>query len=116
MQQGYWEEGERIKTQTTKQTWAGEPSEARVPHTNLLEQLAQHLLAVYGLPVERMSGHLHNCLTDLPADPGPTPRLRAAGSLKPTGPPLGSVRKAGAWTRRPSPRLIWKKELQCWGP
>lgn len=57
-----------------------------------------------------------NCLTDLPADPGPTPRLRAAGSLKPTGPPLGSVRKAGAWTRRPSPRLIWKKELQCWGP
>jgi hypothetical protein len=115
LQQGYWEEGEGIKTQTTKQTWAGEPSEARVPHTNLLEQLAQHLLAVDGLPVERISSHLpklphrqtsHQTQALLPG-------LDQQGVSKSMGPPLGSARKARAWTCRPSTRLIGKKELQC---
>lgn len=31
------EEGKGIKTQTTKQMWAGESSKASVLHTNLLE-------------------------------------------------------------------------------
>lgn len=47
-----------------------------------------------------------NCLTDRPpTSPGPTPRLRSAGSLK--------VHRPTYWTCRPSTKLIWKKELQC---
>lgn len=82
---------------------------------DLLEQLAQHLLAVDGLPVERISSHLpklphrqtsHQTQALLPG-------LDQQGVSKSMGPPLGSARKARAWTCRPSTRLIGKKELQC---